>query len=426
MGLKGERQVGNLAVNTGVEAEKPAVPLLHNRQFVMMWLAGTLSGLALSIYLLTESWYVVRGLGRPEGLGWVLMATTLPRVFLMVIGGVVADRFSKTRVLFVSDFTRCVLVAGMVGLLAAGSLPYGGLMIFAVCFGVLDAFFWPASQSLLPALVAKEQLTRANALVQTTQQVSMVVGPAVAGFAVAYGSFTASFGLAAVFLLLGSIVILFIKLESAGSSLSRPATSPLQELQEGLRYARQTRFVFVIMGISLFTNLVLTGPGQISLPVMVDQYLQGNALDLSYLESALAGGMVLGAVSVGWLNLRRRRAVSNIILISLVGVMLALFGQVSTLWQALLVLIPFGAFLSAGNILASSLIQERVEPDKLGRISSLLSTGSMGLIPLSHGLVSIILSMGVPMPWILLVAGVLMTLFMWWVLWQVKMVWTWD
>ncbi|SIT05926.1 Predicted arabinose efflux permease, MFS family [Kroppenstedtia eburnea] len=426
MGSEEEMQVGNLAVNMGLEAEKPAVPLLRNRRFVMVWLAGTLSGLALSVYLLTESWYVVRGLGRPEGLGWVLMATTLPRLFLMMIGGVAADRFSKTRILFWSDFTRCLLVAGMVGLLAVGGLSYGGLIIFALCFGVLDAFFWPAAQSLVPALVAKEQLTRANALVQTTQQVSMVVGPALAGFAVAYGSFTASFGLAAVFLLLASIVILFAKMEQAGSSSSRPATSPLQELREGIRYARQTRFVFIIMGISLFTNLVLAGPGQISLPVMVDQYLKGNALDLSYLESAFAGGMVLGAVWIGWLNLRRRRAVINISLISLVGVMLALFGQVSTMWQALPVLVLFGAFLSAGNILGQSMIQERVEPDKLGRVSSLLATGSMGLIPLSHGLVSIILSMGVPMPWILLVAGVMMTLFMWWVLWRVKMVWTWD
>ncbi len=143
---------------------KSSSSLLKNSKFLYLWIASIFSSITLSLYIVAEEWYVVKALGMSESLGWVMVATTVPRILFMSIGGVIADRFSRSTILFLSDFSRALLVAGMVLLLLFDGLSFWILTIFALLFGTLDAFFWPARDALLPSIVEKEQLTRANSL----------------------------------------------------------------------------------------------------------------------------------------------------------------------------------------------------------------------------------------------------------------------
>lgn len=109
-----------MALNHGVESslqEKSVSSLFGNRSFVFLWLSSTTSFLALSTYLFAEQWYIITILEKESALGIVMMMTMIPRVLFMMIGGVWADRFRRSRIMLVSSLVRCLLVLAMILLL---------------------------------------------------------------------------------------------------------------------------------------------------------------------------------------------------------------------------------------------------------------------------------------------------------------------
>ena len=91
--------------------------LFRNRNFGLLWLASIIGNFALAIAMMAETWYVVKTLGAKEQLGWVMIAGSIPRIALMAVGGVLADRMSRSRIILVSLALRVILLFGLVGLL---------------------------------------------------------------------------------------------------------------------------------------------------------------------------------------------------------------------------------------------------------------------------------------------------------------------
>ncbi len=93
-------------ISQQVQPKYTSMSLFKNRAFLFLWLSSTSSFLALSTYLFAEQWYVIRSLGQESALGIVMMVTLIPRVLLMTVGGVWADRFKRSKIMLVSSFTR--------------------------------------------------------------------------------------------------------------------------------------------------------------------------------------------------------------------------------------------------------------------------------------------------------------------------------
>lgn len=385
------------------------IPLHKNQDFILYWAAYICSAFSFSMYMIGESWYVVSALNKADALGMVLMVTTLPRLLLMLMGGVVADRLRRSLIMFISILTRGLLVLAMVGLLLLDSLNLWALLSVALIFGLLDAFYWPASQSLIPLLVSKEQLTRANSLIQTTQQFSVVVGPILAGWILVYGSYEGLFACCSLILLAGSFILFFIRESPLQQKGDRKP--PLAEMKEGFGYIRRSSFLFTALFISAILNFFYTGPLVMGIPIVAKEVLKGTAVDLSILESSYAGGMVLGSLMMLVLNLRKRRGLFILSLFSLSGLLLCLFSQTALLWQGALILLFIGAFNTGMNIPFASLVQEITDPDKMGRVMSFIAFSSLGLMPVSYSLLSALLSIGVPISLILMISGFFIFLF---------------
>ena len=107
----------------------------------------------------------------------------------MIISGTVADRFSKTKIMFLSNFTRSLLLFGLVVWFLVGDLSLWTFVGFAFLFGILDAFFWAAESSVIPAILSKDLLTRGNSIIQMTNQSSFIVAPMLAGLLIGYGGY---------------------------------------------------------------------------------------------------------------------------------------------------------------------------------------------------------------------------------------------
>jgi DHA3 family macrolide efflux protein-like MFS transporter len=418
-----------MSVELSREIEQPQrerlSSLLRNQKFLLLWLGSIFSGLSFSIYFLTKSWYVVDELGLKASLGLVLMAMTVPRVLLMMIGGVLADRFRRSTIMFSSLITRSVLLFGMVILLFFDLINIWILIGFAFCIGILDAFFWPANNAILPSIVTKEHLTRANSFLQSTNHITLIVGPMIAGWLITITSYEWVFGTITCLLIIGGILIFQVK-ESFDKPEVERRPSPLKDLQEGYRYLVHSPVLLNLMSISVFVNFFIAGPGTMAIPLIVEERLMGGAQDLSYLESTVAGGLILGAIIIGVLNLRSKRGLLIILRLTILGISIGLLGQVTSLWQAILVLAILGMGITVGDIPTRAIIQEETDSDKIGRVMGMMSTASNGLIPLSYGITSVALSFHLSISWILFYCGSLVILFSLFILWKFETLKTLD
>lgn len=396
-------------ISQQVQPKYTSISLFKNRAFLFLWLSSTTSFLALSTYLFAEQWYVIQALGQESALGIVMMVTMVPRVLLMTVGGVWADRFKRSKIMLVSSFTRCLLIFVMITLLHLHLLNLWSLLVFALLFGILDAFFSPANQSLLPLLVPKEMLTRSNSFIQTSNQIAMFAGPMIGGWIITVSSFSSLFFSVACFLVISCTFTLCIKEKKL--SLSSEQASAKQELLAGFQYVWNMPFLKSILFILMTINVFFFGPLLMGIPLLANEVLHGKAVEVSFLQSSYQGGMLGGALLIGLLNIRKKRGLSILILISCLGISLSFLGQIYILSQGIILLVMMGFMSSMINIPLVSIIQENSETDKLGRAMSFVSASSNGLVPLSYAFVSICLTFGTSISDILLYCGCLITIF---------------
>ncbi|WP_026831365.1 MFS transporter [Exiguobacterium antarcticum] len=382
--------------------QKTHQPLLRNRSFRALWLASTCSFLALSTYLFAEQWYILRVLKLDAYLGLVLMLTLLPRIFLMVVGGVIADRFKKSIILRYSSLLRFTFVLLLLSVYHFELLTIVPLAVFAFLFGCIDAFFSPASSSLLPLLVSKEDLTRANSILQTSNQMALFSGPLLGGVLLTFSSFHFIFLTIALFLLLASLGTFFIR-EHPVDNPTR--TSAWLELAQGFHYVFADPYLKRILFLLIIINFFFFGPLLMGIPLLVDRVLLGQALDLSYLQGAYQLGMLLGAAWIGFSNLINQSFRLLLSLIGLLGVGLVSLGQIGHVWHGVLLLLTMGGISSIINVLILTTIQTTTRPQMMGRVMSLVNAASNGLVPLSYAMLSLTLSFEIRLEQILLFCG---------------------
>lgn len=407
------------------ETLKTSNNLLVMPSFLSLWVAGSFSSLSLSMYMLIEEWFVVSQLKLPNMLGIVAMFTLLPRVILMFVGGSLADRVSRKRILFLSDFTRGLLVSFMALLFFIGRLNLFPLLAFSFIFGILDALYWPANSSLLPSIVSKDNLIRANSLIQSTNNIFMIAGPAIGAVMIRFFGYQAGFVFIACLLFAGSLINLKIK-EPAPNAAPSNRTSILKDFTQTISYIKTEPYLMTSMGTSFVINFFFSGPINVGIPILVKLYYHGTPITLSYMEGTLSAGMVIGAMLMGAINLKRKRAVANLIMIAGMDVFAILLSQTSAVWEGLIYIAFLGLILSASNVNGPSVSQSIINPEYMGRVQSLQSATGMGLTPLSFAICSLLLSNGVQFPLILLVASSIGLCFVIFVLIKVRSLWSID
>ncbi|MDG4658256.1 MFS transporter [Ectobacillus antri] len=391
-----------------IAASSKSTSLFRNSNFLYLWSATLFSSFALALFTFSQTWYIVKTLNLQASLGLVLLASSVPRLVFMIVGGAVADKFPKKNIMFISNMIRIVLVSILLLWLVAGDVTLYTLVIFALCFGLADAFFWSADGSILPELVAKHRLTQANSITQMTNQSSLILGPVLAGFLLKVTSYEAVFALAIVLLISAAFLVYHIK---SGTQQETRNGAILTSIKEGILYVKQSSFLTTLLICSAFLNLFLIGPMQIGFPIFVKNVLQGDSVLFSYLEGSVGGGMAIGAITVGLLNIQRRRGLFCIIMLFLSGIAFFFITQSDIVWQALLASGLFGIALAMAALPLMAVIQSTVKEDMMGRVMSLMMLSSMGLIPLSYAATSMLLTFGIPIVMILKSGAVTIILF---------------
>lgn len=390
--------------------------LLRNKKFISLMLVRILTGLSFGIYLLGESWYVVNELNMKSYLGIILMFTSIPRLLLMIFGGFLSDKYSKTKIMFLSLVTRSILVFTLVCLIITGNVNILVLLPFAFLFGILDALFYPANSSVVPEIVGREDLTRANTLLQSTNLFSLVFSPILAGVLLSTGSFATLFSITAILLLLGGIGVIFIKTSHQVQEKNRE--SLVENIKSGYNFVRNDSLLSSLMAMIFIVNFFIVGPVNIALPIIVDEKLGANALNLSFMQSAMFFGLLISTIIFSIKNIRRKRGSIILSAMILSGFCVSGLALVSNLFLSQLILVVYGACLSVGSLIIA-IIQENTPSEKMGRVMGLTSTASLGLTPLSYGLTSLALFLKIPMTVILMVSGLFVIIMSSYIMWKI-------
>ena len=355
-----------------------AVRALRHRNFQLFFSGQLISLVGTWMQTVAESWLVYRLTGSTLMLGTVGFASQIP-VFLMApIGGIVADRFNRHRVVIATQTTAMCLAGILAALTLSHRVHVWHVVVLASCLGVVNAFDIPARQAFLIDMVGRGDLMNAIALNSSMFNGARIIGPAVAGILVASIGEGWCFFANSVSYIAVITGLLLMRIEHparlAGSG------SALENILEGFAYARNTgpiRAILLLLGLISFVGV----PYAVLMPVFADQILHGGARGLGILMGSTGVGALLGAAS-----LAARVGVKGLgKLIGLCaggfGVSLILFSFSRIFWLSTLLLIPVGFFIMVQMASSNTLIQSMV-PDKLrGRILAVYSMMFMGMAP---------------------------------------------
>ncbi|HDR7253759.1 MFS transporter [Bacillus cereus group sp. Bc002] len=369
-------------------------PLLKNTNFLFLWAATLFSSFALAFFTFSQTWYIAKTLNLEASLGVVFVALSVPRLIFMIIGGAVADKFPKKNIMFYSNIVRAILVATILTWFIVGDVTLYTFALFALFFGLADAFFWSADGSILPELVEKNRLTQANSLTQMTNQASVILGPVLGGILIKFTNYETIFSITILLLIIAAILVQ--KIQFTMPEQQNTDKGMFTSIKEGILYVKDSPFLSTFLICSAFLNLFLIGPMQVGFPLFVKNVLHGDSLQFSYLEASVGGGMAIGAVIVGLKNINRRRGLFCIIMMLLSGVFFLSINFSTVLWQALLAGMFYGITIAMAIVPLMAMIQSTVKEEMMGRVMSLLMLSSMGFIPLSYAFTSIALAIGIP------------------------------
>ncbi len=395
---------------------------LRHRPFGLTWLGQTVSRLGDSLFAIALSWWVLEKTGSPEAMGAVQIFGLAPRLVFLLIGGVLADRLPRLRVMLMSDVLRGVLVVGVAALALTQRLEVWQIYAASLVFGLVDAFFQPAYSAVLPDITPAELLPSANALTALSGQFSGIFGPAIGAGIVAVGaSLTGSqtggtgvaFGLDGISFFIAAVCVLPIMglIAAQKRKTDAPPANALRELREGLSAVMASPWLWITIGVSALANVFFAGPIAVALPFLVKNNLNSDVGALGVIYSAFSIGSIAGAVFIGQARKLRRRGLIAYLCWGTSGLLFAGMGLTSSIAAAAILSLLAGVGLSAGQLIWTNVLQELVPGELLGRVSSVDQFGSTILLPIGYGLFGwLTLRIGAPL--VFLIGGITATVLL--------------
>ena len=342
-------------------------------------------------FAIALAWLVVDRTGSVATLAGVLLLQAVPRSLLLLFGGAAVDRHSPRLVMLACHSVRAVALATVAVAAAIGTPPLWELSCLALVMGVTSAFFLPASESIIPTLVERDQLDRANAVQGLFEQAALVLGPVLGGLIVAGPGAAAVFGLDAATFAVAAATVLLAPSTRRVRRAPRPGTV-LREIGEGLGHARRSHEVRLVLLVVGAATLSYSGVFAVGLPALATA-LGGGAATLGLMVSGWGAGQLLGALGASLTGLPRRWGLLIISMALVEAAMFTTLGLVSSPWAAASILFVVGIGVSySSDVALPTFIQSQAPPHLLGRISSLIALPRVVLEPVSIVVIGVALA----------------------------------
>ena len=374
---------------------------LQYRNFQLFFSGQLISLIGTWMQTVAQAWLVYRMTHSSILLGSVGFAGQIPIFLLSPIGGIVADRYSRQRIVIATQTASMVLAFALSALVLTGTVQIWHIFTLSALLGVVNAFDIPARQSFLVEMVGRADLMNAIALNSSMFNASRVVGPAIAGLLVAgIGEGWCFFANGASYV---AVIIGLFLMKVPPRLREARESSPLSDIIEGFRFVLEhppVHAILMLVGVISLASM----PYSVLMPIFADKILHGGAKALGTLMGATGIGALCGALLLA--SRKSLKGLGTWVAMSATafGVVLMAFAFCRAYWVSIVVLVPVGFTLMIDMGSSNTLIQSMV-PDRLrGRVMSVYSMMFMGMAPLGS-LIAGATADRIGAPWTVAAAG---------------------
>jgi MFS family permease len=339
-------------------------------------------------YAVALPWLVLSNRGGAILLGTVLACYGVPRMVLIPVGGVLADKIGARTVMLTADAARFVLVAALAVLATRHTISLAALGPIAAGIGAGEGLFIPASFTIMPSLLNGERLAAGNAISTAAVQAGSLLGPALGGALVAAtGASTWAFAVDAASFAVSALTLALIPRKAAAGTMSagEDGTAGADAADDGgqgvLAFLKKSRALQVILVVVIAANLAGGGLDGVALPSLA--HATFGAAGYGALLACLAAGSVLGTLAAARTGGLRRPVIFASAVFLVDATALALTPYLGGEAGAATALFVMGAANGLGNVTVLTVLQKWAPPALLGRVMAALMLCAFGSFPLS-------------------------------------------
>lgn len=351
----------------------------RHRNYTLFWIGNLISNSGDWLDQVALNWLVISTTNSAIYLGLVNMARGLPMVFFSLMGGVVADRMDRRKMLFITQSFAMLFAVALAVLVYMGDAPIWAILLLATGRGIVIAFNQPARHSLISELVPRHDLASGIALNSVMFNSSKVIGPLLSALIIS------AFGIAACFLanaLSYTVVLLMLLMIQLPPKPVREARreSFVQSMRQGLQYVHNDTILLLLLLVALVPTFFAQPYLQLLALFAHDVFHVGSG-GLGLMTAVAAAGSVCGGLFAAWVQRKERTGAAMLLFMAGFGLSLMMFALTPYFALAVPLLFMTGAMHLACNSSNNTMLQLMSDPAYRGRVLSMLLT-ARGLVSL--------------------------------------------
>lgn len=359
--------------------DSPIFETLQIRDFRWIWIGSFISFMAMNMQMITRGWLVLSlENDSPLALVLVMVSFAAPMTIVSLVGGALADRFSKKYLIIISQSANAVMTFVLAMMDASGAIWFGAVLIIGVVNGAMMAINMPSRQAIISDIVPESRLMNAVALNNSAMNLTRIIGPAMAGFLIIFIQTSGVFYLISIIYVFSALSLLMVRVDTAQSKSAKKSVG--KDIVEGLRYVWNDvnlrglilmAFIPSLFGFTLFALL----------PVWAREALNVNSSDLGILMTMMGVGALIGTLGLAAI---RRFSHRGLLLLGcgiVWGIMLVGLANSQIYPVAMPFLLIIGLISSVYMSLNMTLTQLSAAPEMRGRVMSIMMM-TFGLMPI--------------------------------------------
>ena len=392
--------------------------VFHNRNFRLVFLGALVSELGALLYSFAVSFYILQISGNNAFLqGLYLALCSVAMLVFTPVGGVLGDRFSKAKIMYVCDFCKggtIILATALMLLLPENDAHIVILFILGIIGNIISGIFNPASGALFPHIVEADQLQQANSYFTMKSSLESILGVVLAGILYAALPIHTLFFIVGASFVASGISEMLIRCPFTPAADRLTLRTALRDMGDGVKYLKTQKAILALLGAVLFINFFFAPTTGNFIPYFIrtdladaPSYLLDQLLTPELWSSVISVCVGIGSL-IGAAILSARKPPEKcghtvavqlcytaglMILLSLAYWLLVGRGNGLNLFLPLFCAAGCGVglLLSFINIPISTAVMRVVDRDKLSKVNSIISIGSQGMIPIASVLAGIVL-----------------------------------
>ena len=345
-----------------------------------MWIGACTSSIGTWMQNLAQSWLVLSISNSPFLLGLDAFLGGIPIFLFSLVGGVIADRMDRRKLLLASQYVQMGCAFLLTTLIVLHVVRVWHILCCSFVTGLAQAFGGPAYQALIPTLVDKEDMPNAIALQTIQFNVARVIGPALGGLALTQLGEKWCFGLNGLSFLAPIISLTIVQ---PGFQPQKTAESILAAMKQGFQFVRRQGAMEALMVLA-FGMTALGIPVLTFLPVVAKQVFQGGPGVFTLFLSASGVGSIVGALTIAAFSNYRHKGRAALLMLILLGGAISGFALSRAVWLSCIMLFIAGAALLAVFTLVNSLVQLITTNEMRGRVMSVYNFAFRGGMPMGN------------------------------------------